>query len=267
MTNSDSVNWGVPDWRDETAYPSLDDLDETHWRWEFLRRRDDVRSDWEAYANDTLEENLSKSKKAGEALSGERIWPVDAPKFRANVPNCLHKYCLDGLPNPSLASPSGLKFQPSSFGLFVTSSDEETVPESFLEDCELEEVENERLAYQFPDESYKSAPSSSGVEWNFDLGKPLHPQFENAKEYIDAHLQRLGIRQKRERPTQLDLTMLLRVLDARQDDQTLKIIGREILGIGEGTSHDTNVAANAKTKLKTAYGLGINFSSKILLKT
>ncbi len=267
MTITGSNNWGVPDWRDEAAYPRLNDLDETHWRWEFLRRRDDVRKDWEVYANDTFVENVSRSKVASDTLYEQHIWSLDAPKFRAKVPNCLHKYCLDGLPNPSLASPSGLKFQPSSYGLFISYSDEETMPDSFLEDSEQEEVENERLAYQFPDESHKSAPSTNGVEWNFDLSKPLSPQFNDARKYIDALCKELTIPKKRDKPTQQNLTMLLRVIDARQDDQTLETIGREVLGISEGASHGTNVAANAKTKFEAAYDLGINFSSKILLKT
>jgi hypothetical protein len=45
--------WGIPDWRDATAY-KLVDCDEPWptnlWRWQFLRRRPDYRKDWLASA-------------------------------------------------------------------------------------------------------------------------------------------------------------------------------------------------------------------------
>ena len=37
-------NWGVPDWRDASAYEI--DRSPRQWRWEFLRRRQDYREDW-----------------------------------------------------------------------------------------------------------------------------------------------------------------------------------------------------------------------------
>jgi hypothetical protein len=42
----DSNGWGVPDWRDQASYPTLDEMDQVGWRWEFLRRRHGYRLDW-----------------------------------------------------------------------------------------------------------------------------------------------------------------------------------------------------------------------------
>lgn len=39
--------WGVPNWRDASAYPVANDMADRAWRWEFLRRRTDYRTDWE----------------------------------------------------------------------------------------------------------------------------------------------------------------------------------------------------------------------------
>ena len=39
----------VPQWKDEGTYPRPDSLNDTFWRWEFLRRRSDYRQDWVKY--------------------------------------------------------------------------------------------------------------------------------------------------------------------------------------------------------------------------
>ncbi len=47
--------WGVPDWRNASAYPTADTTPERIWRWEFLRRREDYRNDWHACKHETYE--------------------------------------------------------------------------------------------------------------------------------------------------------------------------------------------------------------------
>jgi len=57
--------WGIPDWRDESAYPQKVvegnkpprnhvELSQDQWRWEFLRRDTDYREDYEACCNGAL---------------------------------------------------------------------------------------------------------------------------------------------------------------------------------------------------------------------
>ena len=42
-----------PDWRDEEVYPeSFSELERQEWGWEFLRRNDRYRQDWEKHKND-----------------------------------------------------------------------------------------------------------------------------------------------------------------------------------------------------------------------
>jgi hypothetical protein len=36
-----------PNWMDGDTYPQPESLNDTFWRWEFLRRRADYRQDWE----------------------------------------------------------------------------------------------------------------------------------------------------------------------------------------------------------------------------
>ena len=42
----DQRGWGVPSWQDVDAYPTAAELDNSEWRWEYLRRRHGFRQDW-----------------------------------------------------------------------------------------------------------------------------------------------------------------------------------------------------------------------------
>jgi hypothetical protein len=53
-TLATSATWGIPDWRDASAYVDSKDWNLDNWRWEFLRRREDYRADFVAAA-ETLE--------------------------------------------------------------------------------------------------------------------------------------------------------------------------------------------------------------------
>lgn len=45
----DWTDWGLPDWTADWMYQEhLDDWDDSRWRWEFLRRRDDYRADFQS---------------------------------------------------------------------------------------------------------------------------------------------------------------------------------------------------------------------------
>lgn len=54
------MNWGIPDWRDEAAYP-VKDSSPVIWAWEFLRRNEEYRTAWLRYEDAV--------RNAGEAVS------------------------------------------------------------------------------------------------------------------------------------------------------------------------------------------------------
>lgn len=54
--------WGIPDWRDKTAYGDTENWSLGRWRWEFFRRRDDVRAMFEGRKNDQYEDSLERWK-------------------------------------------------------------------------------------------------------------------------------------------------------------------------------------------------------------
>jgi hypothetical protein len=61
--------WGVPDWKDEAAYPkSRTDID---WRWQFLRRNHDYRAEWKKFAP-RAKANVEKEKALWESFTGRK---------------------------------------------------------------------------------------------------------------------------------------------------------------------------------------------------
>ncbi|MBI3987932.1 MAG: hypothetical protein HY343_13490 [Lentisphaerae bacterium] len=141
--------WGIPDWRDVSAYPTK--LSDIFWRWEFLRRLPEYRKDWETYWPLTRKifkriqshgytwqrlNNLRRSddfQQWNEAISLELshrldlrglgvrpftwdswgIIPGNPASWRALMPgrSLVEKYRLShGLPNPACQRPESLCF-------------------------------------------------------------------------------------------------------------------------------------------------------------
>ena len=46
--------WGLPGWRDPAAYGEVQRWGLSRWRWEFLRRREDVRAAFDERAEETF---------------------------------------------------------------------------------------------------------------------------------------------------------------------------------------------------------------------
>ncbi len=51
--------WRIPDWRNAKSYPHSNEMSDRAWRWEFLRRLDDYRRDWEHQSADGTEYGMS----------------------------------------------------------------------------------------------------------------------------------------------------------------------------------------------------------------
>lgn len=106
----------VPNWKDEETYPRPDSLNDTFWRWEFLRRRSDYRQDWEKHYTQTYEFDVGCANDPHYPTRyRKKVFSPDHPAFKARMPNSLEKYHLSGLPNPAIAKPWMLSFD-SNYG-------------------------------------------------------------------------------------------------------------------------------------------------------
>jgi hypothetical protein len=90
--------WGIPNWRESAGYGRTDFWQRNRWRWEFLRRREDVRAAFDEQAENTF---LRQQKFAGkEGFPTAHLLP-NQPGFTA-----MHVLApslgLPGLPNPRI---------------------------------------------------------------------------------------------------------------------------------------------------------------------
>jgi len=95
--------WGIPDWRDPAAYGGTEKWEWSRWRWEFYRRRDDLRQDFWDRAQSTYEfyhryyfENPSLGVDPDTILK-----PTDAG-FTARA-YMVDPYNMIGIPNPAIS--------------------------------------------------------------------------------------------------------------------------------------------------------------------
>lgn len=59
------TDWGIPDWRDAAAYGDTSMWSQGRWRWEFLRRREDLRRDYELFKQEAFETRLRMAETLG----------------------------------------------------------------------------------------------------------------------------------------------------------------------------------------------------------
>jgi hypothetical protein len=96
--------WGLPDWTDPHAYGQTAAWCESRWRWEFTRRREDYRADFDANSDKTFKHYVelhARLKEKGHSV-GRTLEPHE-PGFQADASwDQRVKYGI-GLLNPRLS--------------------------------------------------------------------------------------------------------------------------------------------------------------------
>lgn len=222
---------GVPDWRDENAYPGEDELTIDEWRWEFLRRRNDYREDFARPDESYIGESKGRYF--------ERVYFVNYP---AN-PTRSVKAMKTKKPDTSV----------SFFNIFPPSFDI-----TFL-DTDLQSLYGDPFTGELP----RGKAQPYHLDLRVDLRHPLPPQFRQLRPLAkDAQAGwkrslRLPRRSKwpLRRPHRDKWPLYLRVLDARDARAKLREIGEVVLG-----SADYDAAAKrAAETLKAAHRLQEDF--------
>jgi len=220
--NGLSVKPGVePNWMVSDMYPQPESLNDTFWRWEFLRRRADYRQDWEKYFQSTFEYDVACANDPKfPTRYRQKVVPPDHPAFKARMPNSLEKYHLSGLPNPSISKPWMLSFD-SNYG---------------------------RIYFgQGPDwlgggEEISLCLSEWRVAAVFDLKKPLGPQLDKVKtDLLEWQEHQVG-RNLDRRKSRDEWPLYLRVLDGVELGVPFREIGRQLLDIQEDDVAEARIA-------------------------
>lgn len=219
-TGNHCPDW-LPDWREDSEYPS--ELSLYQWQWQFLRRREDYQKDWDKYHDDWYAEKLNEYKNIPLA-DGVSSWKEHF-KDIAGMPNAEHreKYKVHFLLNPSMndcnVGPPGL----------------------FVNQC--------NSIVNFASQKSFDEMNGKGVRlYSFDLNKPIEPQLKKAKSHL-IYLQEVTTgKPKGDRNHFNKWPLYLRVMDAQRSGATYQLIGEELL-LSENDilngSGDTEIANKA----------------------
>jgi hypothetical protein len=146
--------WGLPDWLEPSSYGETTSWDWYRWRWEFYRRRPDLRAYFDANAERTFEylQKLATSNPS----TGTVLRP-DQPGFIVTCDIGLFGY--SGIPNPRISE------QPASLLLRITGT-------SSYVAC-------------YPGEHYSdlgfALENENQIAFVFELNRPLNRQIEKAR--------------------------------------------------------------------------------------
>ncbi|QFT62069.1 hypothetical protein [Roseivivax sp. THAF30] len=193
-------DWGIPDWTDPLAYGDTEGWHLWRWRWEFYRRREDLRKDYmenleQAYRNDLwLRDKLKDTK----IIFGQ-VKELGDRSFKVPAPGCDEKYGYPALPHPAYGDHPIVDICP------IRDRDEDVGLVS--------------------GEWFDDGIGTIGIQPNemaivFKLDKPLSAQLKAAKEELSRQ-QRVrsseGRTVRKTRPSPADRLAYLRILDARAD--------------------------------------------------
>jgi hypothetical protein len=212
-------NWGVPDWRDATAYQVP--RSPRQWRWEFLRRRQDYREDWLMHYEPGRREAL--------ATFGNMPLPEGVTSWEdhysgiVSFPDSAWKYGIAPLIDPSREC--------SEFELWQAAQGEQPQFLRFASRERFQEMEDAGLTVVV-----------------FDLNKPLGEQLRKAKARLkSAQVEMVGSASDWRRHED-KWPVYLRAIDARNAGETLESIGVHVLGRTEDAAqHARNTLRQATT--------------------
>jgi hypothetical protein len=222
---STATEWGVPDWRDETAYPRPDQISDKLWRWEFIRRMQDYRKAWDIASKAEYEilcrmAEKRQGDKARIRRPDDLYFSVSLEAFSS--PEKYHdliKYEIQPFPNPRIRIPRVFEEGPS----IIHFSDED----------------GGYFALK-PSDKHRVERVSIRAGWTmiqFDLTEPIDKQLHRASnrlrqiqsDFADEIGFAAKLKQKAARRQRKDMWPLyLRVLDARNQDVAYETIGRTL---------------------------------------
>jgi hypothetical protein len=107
--------WGIPDWPEPQSYGETSKWGVMRWRWEFYRRRDDLREFFDAHAEATFRRHCEAYGAMPDGSGATfpdgttgRVLRPDEPGFRAD---CFwvdaQRFGYSGIPNPRISDQTG----------------------------------------------------------------------------------------------------------------------------------------------------------------
>lgn len=189
--------WGVPDWRVASAYGPRPDWNVNRWRWEFIRRRHDIRERFDELADAAFQDHLALFAERPEGFPEGRVRTPDERGFYLHTRSIFGgKMTIHPLGNPRIGD------QP----YFVIA------------------WQDGARQLNLGVGSRQKAKAEGFFRIDFDLSRALAPQLEMAREWLtDSQAERTGKKiQVRQHPDKWP--GYLRVLDARADGASWSMV-------------------------------------------
>lgn len=167
--------WGIPDWSNPQAYGDTSGWSVMRWRWEFYRRRDDLRAYFDANAERTFQRHCEAYGALPDGSNATfpdgtkgRVLRPDEPGFVADCDEeAAQLFGYGGIPNPRISDqPNHVIFAVHDYPGCNTSL--------YL-----------GTGKPFPAKPELEVPVSEGqAAVVFDLSKPLGPQLRAATDWL-----------------------------------------------------------------------------------
>ncbi|MGY6694951.1 MAG: hypothetical protein ACXIUW_02845 [Roseinatronobacter sp.] len=232
--------WGVPDWRQASVYGDVNQWTLNRWRWEFFRRRDDLRAFFDRWADDSCNRNLGCNAGKLPNDRGFRAFGGDEEGGSA-----IRLFDYGGVPNPRIGDQPAISIMPADqfFHRFRFYNPLKREP--------LGLSVREALGEKLP-RIYELSLQDHEYAIKFDLNKPLRSQVDEALQILkEAQIALHGKPVQRRHHTEKWLGYL-RTLDARAANATWA----EITALHPGTAQTEQTARDI---WDAANGLRFNF--------
>jgi len=211
--------WGIPDWRDPLAYGDVKGWTFKRWRWEFFRRRDDLRAYFDARAQATYERNLAFFASTPQAFPyGRPLRPCE-PGFcvPVNVEDMVN-IGYSPLPNPRIGEQPSLAIFPHRTDETVRPIDPTLQRNTFGDALRVAGVALSKRQERILGDLLAAQPArlnENEIAMVFDFNLPLAAQLNAAGEWLAMEYRERGkSSQKRRHNTKWH--GYLRTLDARE---------------------------------------------------
>ena len=213
--------WGIPDWRDLNAYNGRGWSD-YRWRWEFYRRRSDLREYFDQNAELTHERDLELIRQ-GAAIGPLR--PPSEPGFCATgSEDATLRFGYIGIPNPRIGAQPEAAIRPlKKFGRYyrlvegrrLRAASEERLSEWVLPGAPSGQKQEAVKLNEFA-ETFEVRLLPDEIAMKFALDEPIEPQLKEARHILRERQKILMGKQLQTRRHKLKWRTYLRVLDARE---------------------------------------------------
>lgn len=200
--------WGVPDWRDALAYGDVKQWTFNRWRWEFYRRRDDLRAFFDRWADESFNNNLPCNEGKLPSEPGFMAFGSGNEEGAA-----VRVFDYGGVPNPRIGDQPAICIMPSNQFInrfrFYNPVKRRPVGRGIMA----------ALGKKHP-QIYELRLHENEYAIKFDLNKPLRSQVDEALQMMKAaQIELHGKPLQRKHHTEKWLGYL-RTLDARAANAT-----------------------------------------------